>query len=198
VEGVANIVDFDLSFLGGSAHEDDPVPVYNGTGTCETHHGESDCFADAYNLCAQHEVGVGSLARWWAFTECMFNSQGDLCPESWDGDACGADAYSAAYFDPVVETCLDSAGLSADQGNAIVNCAVSEDHEEMNESSKSLLVNSFQTNAELDPAGKPMWIYVDDKFIDAADYDTPEEWGNAVFAAVCAAYTGDAPPAACS
>ena len=25
--------------------------AWNGTGTCTTHHGESDCYADLYNLC---------------------------------------------------------------------------------------------------------------------------------------------------
>ena len=68
LDGVADIVALDLNFLGGSAYDDD-IGVWNGTGSCTTHHGESDCYADIYNLCTR-SVTKG----YWPVTECLFQN----------------------------------------------------------------------------------------------------------------------------
>ena len=104
---MADLVDLDLNFVGGSAYDDD-IGVWNGTGTCTTHHGESDCYADLYSLCVR-EATEGVVADYWPFTECMFSSQGELCADSWNGEDCGASAYNATLFDAVVSKCSAAA-----------------------------------------------------------------------------------------
>ena len=54
--------------------------------------------------------------------------------------------------------CVDSAGLTTDQATAITDCAVSEDHESMTDSSTAMLVESFETNAVYDPDGKVRYL----------------------------------------
>lgn len=192
-----DIVELDLNFLGGSAYDDD-IGVWNGTGSCTTHHGESDCYTDVYNLCTRSETGR-DLSSYWPVMECLFENQPKLCPLSWDAEegACGSDDYDAEAFDPVIANC--TSGLSDDVVASIVACAVSGDsHEAMGESGKQLLVNNFAASAAADPQGKPVWINVAGNLVDEADFDTPEAWGNAVLAAICDAYTGTSVPAACS
>lgn len=193
LDGVADIVALDLNFLGGSAYDDD-IGVWNGTGSCTTHHGESDCYADIYNLCTR-SVTKG----YWPVTECLFQNQPKLCPLSWDAEegACGSDDYDAEAFDPVIANC--TSGLSEDEVALIIECAVSGDsHEAMGDLGRQLLVDNFAASAEADPEGKPVWINVNGKLVDDADFDTPEAWGDAVLAAICDAYTGSNVPAACS
>lgn len=190
------MVNLSLNFLGGSAHDDD-IGVWNGVGTCETFHGESDCFADLYNLCARKVVP--DLSSFWPFTECLFASQQDLCPDTWvvvDGvGQCGASNYSAAVFDPVVEKCGGQAGWDFNTLSSVFQCAVGgDDHAEMSSGGSQLLADNFAASQELDPVGTPFWINVSGTFVDEASYSTPEDWGDAVLAAVCSAYAGEAPP----
>lgn len=66
-----DLVNLDIEYVGDSSAEN-----WNGTGKCSTHHGESDCYADVYNLCGSVAVG-GDKA--WKFTECMFELQVCSC-----------------------------------------------------------------------------------------------------------------------
>ena len=150
MDGVADIVALDLNFLGGSAYDDD-IGVWNGTGSCTTHHGESDCYADIYNLCTR-SVTKG----YWPVTECLFQNQPKLCPLSWDAEegACGSDDYDAEAFDPVIANC--TSGLSEDEVALIIECAVSGDsHEAMGDLGRQLLVDNFAASAEADPTSTP-------------------------------------------
>ena len=184
MEGMKDIVNLDINFLGGSAYDDD-IGVWNGTGACSTHHGESDCYADLYNLCAR-STSNETLEVYWPFTECMFESQGNLCPDSWTGEDCGASAYNSTAFDAVFTKC--SSKLGKDAADAILDCAVTGAHDAMAAFGKQLLVDNFATSAQSNPAGKPIWINVDGKLVDEAAFETPDAWGDAVLEAVCSAY----------
>lgn len=190
-----DVIDLDLHFLGGSAYDD--TPVWNGTGACTTHHGESDCYADIYNLCARQESG-NNLTAYWPFTYCMFASQELLCPDTWNSTTleCGASPYSSTAFDPVVAAC--SAELDVDTANKITRCAVSSDHQSMGDEGFNILAEDFNSAAEADPAGTPVWINVAGALIDEHAFATPEEWADGVLLAICEAYSGASPPAACS
>lgn len=56
-----DIIDLDIEFIG-----DAQAASWDGTGKCSTHHGESDCYADVYNLCGVNVVGGN---RSWIFTQ---------------------------------------------------------------------------------------------------------------------------------
>lgn len=190
-------MDLDLNFLGGSAYDDD-IGVWNGTGVCITHHGESDCYADLYNLCARNITG-GELAAYWPFTECIFMNQANLCLDTWDtaNEECGASDYDPISFDAVIANCSNVAGMAPDVATAVVNCAVNGDHTGMAADGSKLLVRNFEASASSDPEGKPSWITVAGELVDENDYETVDAWGDAVLAAVCSAYEGNDVPAAC-
>jgi hypothetical protein len=197
---VADLVDLDLNFVGGSAYDDD-IGVWNGTGTCTTHHGESDCYADLYNLCVR-EATEGVVADYWPFTECMFSSQGELCADSWNGEDCGASAYNATLFDAVVSKCSAAAGLSSAAADALLDCAVTGSHSGMADAGKQLLLDDFAAAAEADSQGSPVWINVDGKLVDEKAYTDVDDWGKAVLEAICdssaAKNPGSTLPSACS
>lgn len=56
-----DLIDLDIEYIGDAQAAD-----WDGTGKCSTHHGESDCYADAYNLCSVEAVGG---ERAWMFTQ---------------------------------------------------------------------------------------------------------------------------------
>jgi len=97
---------------------------WNGTGTCDGHHGEADCYADALNLAAVNVTNDAS-GRAWDFTACLFASQRFLCADTWEDASpdddyyssghCGASAYDAASFAPVIDNCTAVAGFSDDE-----------------------------------------------------------------------------------
>lgn len=188
-------MDLDLNFLGGSAYDDD-IGVWNGTGPCTTHHGESDCYADVYNLCARKITG-DDLAAYWPFTECIFNNQANLCTDTWDVSECGASDYDPVAFDTVVANCSTVAGMAPEVATAVITCAVNEDHTGMSDIGSELLASNFAASASIDPEGKPSWITVAGELVDENDYETAEAWGDAVLAAVCKAYEGNDTPDAC-
>lgn len=186
LSGIADVVALDLNFLGGSAYDDD-IGVWNGTGTCSTHHGEADCYADVYNLCARQAAGDQGVSGYWPFTECMFASQGELCPDTWTGEDCGASAYNASAFDAVVARCSASMGEAA--AAAVVECAVAgSSHGSMADAGKQLLVDNFAASEEGDPSGHPVWIVVDGTLVDENAYADVDAWGVAVLASVCESY----------
>ena len=183
---MADIVALDLNFLGGSAYDDD-VGVWNGTGTCTTHHGEADCYADVYNLCARQVTG-DVVSQYWPFTECMFASQGELCPDTWTGEDCGASAYNATAFDAVVARCSAAMGDAA-AAAAVVECAVAgSGHDAMAAAGKQLLLDDFAASEKGDPSGHPVWIVVDGTLVDGNDFADVDAWGAAVLSSVCESY----------
>lgn len=190
-EGVGAIVNITIHLIG----------TWNGTGACDgtgMHHGEAECFNDAYKLAAD----AVDASKSFAFTRCMFERMGELCPASWTGKECAKDAYNATSFQPAAEACEAEAGYEA---GTLAKLALG-DGGGVSSWAASGIAADLAYSAKADPGGTipppeggpaPAWIVVGDSFVSDRDSDDEAAWAAKVLAAVCDAYDGAEKPAGC-
>mmetsp|Transcript_10203 Transcript_10203/g.12379 ORF Transcript_10203/g.12379 Transcript_10203/m.12379 type:complete len:198 (+) Transcript_10203:160-753(+) len=170
------ITNMNINFIGD----------WDGTGKCSTFHGESDCYADTYNLCG---AAVAPANKSWAFTHCMYANQQALCADTVTDDGeCGAGDYHAEYFDPVVGNCSDIAEFTSQEYSDLSACAIDADTGTMAQEGIDLLVNSFKTSTNDNPSPMDMWVAVGNHYLVSTNYENNDDWAIAVRDAVCAVY----------
>jgi hypothetical protein len=196
MDGMIDIIDLDIEYIGDGSAQD-----WNGTGKCSTHHGESDCYADIYSLCAVH---VASSFKSWKFTECMFEMQGDLCADTFNPaqGECGASDYNPAYFSPVISNCTEIASFTEVEVSSLSECAIDPVTGLMGGEGKQLLLNSFGISAMADPVHQSLWVYIEGDLFLSDGFSTLADWGVAVRQTVCSTYATknntESLPAACN
>lgn len=172
--------------------------AWDGTGTCSTtFHGEGDCYADMYELCAYNVTGtVGSTdfnTAAWQFEYCMYENTASLCADTYSDGSCNLATYSASNFGPVIENCTSYAGFTDEQIAALSDCAIDSSTGGMGALGEALLIADYEyTNS----AGftSPSWVYVggtsyaDATLYEATNYPDYESWASDVKSAICSAY----------
>ena len=189
---MADIVSIKLELIG----------TWNGTGACDgtgLHHGEAECYNDAYALAAKHVDASKSFA----FTRCMFQHMNELCPISWTGSECAKDPYNATSFAPAVSTCEIKAGYSA---GSLSKLALAGDGGDISSWARAGIAASIAVSTKNDPGGTipppeggpaPAWIVIGDDFVSDRSYDSEETWAAQVLAKVCDVYDGGTKPKGC-